>query len=405
MPQTYPFKTLPGPKRRPIAGLALSALVALPYVAYFLAFYEYWWRGITNLERMAQDPSEFWIFFGLLAGLLLISPLTWKLLNVGRRMRRLDALTLLERDPRAPVLFLRAFTDDDLPDTAIIGMTRTIEQRLAKVLEPIGPIICIGRPGERHPELGAARFYVPDEAWQKAVEYFMRRAAAVVIMVSMSRGVLWEVDQALKKVEPQRLLLCFPYVLPKARRAWWLPYVRMIKNFRYSKKILVRMTEERQERYQNFREFATAQTALEFPASLGNAVFIDFLADRTPRLLLSLPYVLMVNRDPDELNVQPDYKRTVRPFLEKRLGLKIVPPFPERFLTDRKALKHALCGLVLLYGTFVLTPLGNWAAIKFLSVPLFLGLGIFLALAMRTLDKQSSSLPTYTGADGQKSGH
>lgn len=386
MPQTYPFKTLPGPKRRPIAGLAVSALAALPFVGLFLFVQKNFWRDITRFESAIQDPSETWIFLAAIPVLLLIFPIAWKLFNLGLRMRRLDALALLERDSRAPVLFLRAFTDDDLPDTAVTGMTRTIEERLAKILKTIGPVICIGRPGEKHPELGAARFYVPDEAWQAAVEYFMQRAAAVVILVGVSRGVLWEVDNALKEVAVQRLLLCFPYILPKARRDWWLPYVRMIRSFRYSKKMLVRMTEERLERYENFRRFAAEQAALELPRAPGNTVFVDFMADRTPRLLPSLPYVLMVNLKGDESNVQPDYKRTVRPFLEKQLGIRIVPPLLERFLTSRSALKLALGGLFLLYGTFVMMPLGDtWAAIKFLTFPMFLGFSAVFVMAIRKL--------------------
>jgi len=73
MPKTYPFKTLSGRKRRTIAGLALSISVSLPYIAFSVAFYEYWWRSMLNLEHMAQVTFGFWDLFGLFADTALLA--------------------------------------------------------------------------------------------------------------------------------------------------------------------------------------------------------------------------------------------------------------------------------------------------------------------------------------------
>ena len=111
-------------------------------------------------------------------------------------------------------------------------------------------------------------------------------------------------------------------------------------------------------------------------------------ADRTPRLLPSLPCVLMVNLNGDESNVQPDYRRTVRPFLEKQLGIRIVPPMLERFFTSRGTLKLALGGLFLLYASFVMMPLGDSrAAVKFLMAPMFIAFSLLIVQAIRKMKK------------------
>ena len=173
------------------------------------------------------------------------------------------------------------------------------------------------------------------DEWQNAIRYFLDRAAAVVIIVGQSQGVLWEVDQALKTVDPCRLLIGFPYSLSMARRPWWLPYARFVRNFHYSLSVLSVMTGDREGRYQTFRSRVMADMSLELPASPGDSVFIDFLSSRVPRLLPSRPHVLMVNSYRDELDVQPDYKRTVRPFVEKLLGRALTPSRLESIHTDR----------------------------------------------------------------------
>ena len=46
---------------------------------------------------------------------------------------------------------------------------RTPEQELADILEHVGPVVAVGKPGEPLPELGAARLYVSHDEWQGKV--------------------------------------------------------------------------------------------------------------------------------------------------------------------------------------------------------------------------------------------
>jgi hypothetical protein len=131
----------------------------------------------------------------------------------GRRLRQPDAPSVLARDPRPPVLFLRSFRDEDIVDLTSRtgrGSMRRSEEALCTALRRVGPVIAIGRPGEHLPETGAARLYVGDHDWQKAVRHFLAQAAAVVIVVGTSPGVWWEIDAALESVDRRRLLFFFP---------------------------------------------------------------------------------------------------------------------------------------------------------------------------------------------------
>ena len=93
----------------------------------------------------------------------------------------------------------------------------TPEQEMARILQRLGPVVAIGKPGEPLPELGAARLYVAHERWQERVGELMRAASLVVIRVGASAGVLWEIKQAPASVPHQRLVLAFlgaPVIAP-----------------------------------------------------------------------------------------------------------------------------------------------------------------------------------------------
>jgi len=138
-----------------------------------------------------------------------------------RRAQRLDAFSadeVLRRDRRAPVLYLRSFADDgaaafERAQPGWRGRWRhrlgfaTPEQELADLLDSVGPLVAIGKPGESLPELGAARLYVGHDRWQAEVLQLIGRSALVVLRLGESAGVLWELEQVLALVPRQRLIL------------------------------------------------------------------------------------------------------------------------------------------------------------------------------------------------------
>ena len=71
----------------------------------------------------------------------------------------------------------------------------------------IGPVIAIGRPGERLPSLGAARFYVSHDRWQETVAAILRVAQLVVWTTGTTDGLRWEISHIIEKVAPEKLVL------------------------------------------------------------------------------------------------------------------------------------------------------------------------------------------------------
>ena len=116
------------------------------------------------------------------------------------------------------VLYLRSFGDDATAGKGVSAwgpswMTFapfTEEEQLVNVLNELGPVTAIGKPGERLPQLGAQRLYVPDTAWRDTVSSLMETARLVVLRSGATAGVSWEAEHALQSVSLPRLVVLFP---------------------------------------------------------------------------------------------------------------------------------------------------------------------------------------------------
>jgi hypothetical protein len=138
-----------------------------------------------------------------------------RIYNSARRAELLSAPA--RHDDRAPVLYLRRFSDDETAanpgtDAGPLHMAafRTEEEELAAVLNEIGPSTALGRPGEQLPQLGVAREYVADADWQSRVDSLMRAARLVVIRMGRSENVTWELANARRALQPNQLVLLVP---------------------------------------------------------------------------------------------------------------------------------------------------------------------------------------------------
>lgn len=88
-----------------------------------------------------------------------------------------------------------------------VGM-ETSEEQLAHFFRKHGPFLAIGKPSETFSSPGALRIYVRDDKWQDTVLEILERCKAVVLQPAKTRGIWWEVEQVLKLVKPQRILMC-----------------------------------------------------------------------------------------------------------------------------------------------------------------------------------------------------
>ena len=132
----------------------------------------------------------------------------------GRKERAAHAAAATASDPRPPVVYLRSFEDDEvLANTNIVEgfiQLTTEEEQYARVLNRIGPFLAIGDPREALPDLGAARIYVGNDDWRSRVEALLDRARLVVLRLSATEGLLWELRTVIARSDPGKLLILVP---------------------------------------------------------------------------------------------------------------------------------------------------------------------------------------------------
>jgi hypothetical protein len=202
---------------------------------------------------------------GLGAGLYLLSR---GLRAYGRRLRLADAATRLRHDPRPPVVYLRSFQDDEV---TYYRQGETLEELLMAVFRKVGPFVAIGRPNEKLPPLGAARFQIPGEDWKQTATELMDRAGLIVLRPGETDGVLWEVRaimERLKSTGPRKLLITLVPELEAGRKS--------------SRKGNIA---ERMRRYERFRELTKSLFPCPLPPIGEKALFIGFEADWSPVVL------------------------------------------------------------------------------------------------------------------------
>src|SRR5205823_937372 len=91
------------------------------------------------------------------------------------------------------------------------------------------PVIAIGQPGERLPKLGAARKYVKGPDWQHEVIRLLNACRFACFVLGSSRGLLWELQQAVSYCQPQRVLLIIPPDNASQMASAWDAFVEEVR--------------------------------------------------------------------------------------------------------------------------------------------------------------------------------
>jgi hypothetical protein len=163
---------------------------------------------------------------------MLIVPIASLFLVRGLRHMTLRAPELRMIDPRAPVLILRQFRDDQIVS---IGKNwekiwsrpsrwfrqPSFEELIAEEVEGIGPPLIIGAPGESLPPLGAARDYLADPDWKSVVGRLIKEAALVVVILGETENLLWEFRTAIDQNRSDRVVLIVPPIKEKELQVRW----------------------------------------------------------------------------------------------------------------------------------------------------------------------------------------
>jgi hypothetical protein len=206
------------------------ALVSLSLLLEGFAFYALlgWGEALSESAERALPPLPGFsadrivtIAAGvalIAAGLAISFGVSRLLLRIARRCRIKARRLTLERaedvvagDNRAPVLFLRSFAEDQLPLRAarvpwfLRGFDPgsehgSLEEMLVLNLTYVGPVVATGDPAQREAPVGAARWRITHDEWQRFVEEQIRRAGLIVIGLAETAGLRWEVD-AVRRIE------------------------------------------------------------------------------------------------------------------------------------------------------------------------------------------------------------
>jgi hypothetical protein len=140
---------------------------------------------------------------GFLYGVLALADWLWDRSRLAGQLTLQEALLL---DQRAPILFLRSFQDDQvslkaakLPtylralDPGLVA--HRFEELLVQDLSYVGPVVAIGNPRDFQRPIGASREYLDNRDWHDEVLQYMKQSRAIVVSLSETHGLEWELTQ------------------------------------------------------------------------------------------------------------------------------------------------------------------------------------------------------------------
>ncbi|MBI1916400.1 MAG: hypothetical protein HYS12_16955 [Planctomycetes bacterium] len=172
-------------------------------------------------------------------GAFVIGGIGMALQGAGRKMFAARAVEQIRGDTRPPTLLLRSFADDEMivPGQSPLkggiymaplgGMDETLEQQTARVFSAVGPVIAIGRPGERLPPLGFGRMWVRHDRWKQVVQRLLAECQRVIMFLGDLKGrdgLEWEVDQVFTHCRPEQVILIVPPVGETGVQSRWRKY-------------------------------------------------------------------------------------------------------------------------------------------------------------------------------------
>ncbi|MFI6094416.1 hypothetical protein ACIA8G_02620 [Lentzea sp. NPDC051213] len=199
----------PRPRWRRPVFMMVTAIGYTLLIAGFMAVV-----AVTRTMEIPWDVKGFMLIGGVIA-----IASAYYVLRYSRPRSAKAAAQVLQAEWRKPVLYLRAF-DDDQHAAVVDGILGSLasglltihsrEEQLVGALGAFGPVIAVGRPGEPLPQLGAARFYLPFDDWQPGVLRLMELSQLIVLRLGEGEGLRWEIEQARATQPPGKLMLLVP---------------------------------------------------------------------------------------------------------------------------------------------------------------------------------------------------
>lgn len=258
-------------------------------------------------------------------------------------------MSVLRRDSRPPIVYLRSFSDDNAYDLNLSGFVAnsfglgrhyglmrllgplanvhplrllrlfrghggdTSEEQLSVFFRNRGPFIAIGQPGEWLAKGGASRLYIGHDEWQSVVNNLLERSQIVILQPGKTEGVWWEMMQTFSNVDSRKLLvslLGLGEVAPPPT-----------KSFRLTKASAHEALKPKE--WAEFQERMKSRLNVSLLDATGGAAFMCFEDGMAP-MFLPVHY-----RSPllwPILTIGVNFKKTFAPFLTRLDGQPPVPP-------------------------------------------------------------------------------
>lgn len=240
------------------------------------------------------------VVFLIIHVLLLVASIVF-LPRIAARVRRLQRARLkraedvLAEDPRPPVVYLRAFSEDSTgrdpgPHSRVGPMTTygivvpqepvSFEAELSRKLKAVGPFVGLGKPSRGPPVGGAARLETPYDDWQRTVIGLLKRCRLVLFRAGDTESLRWEMGQVVRLVPPERIIF----------------YLQIGSETDAA---------VQQARYNRFRRTVEMFLPVRLPETRGRNSFLHFTGDWEPRLSRTLARVLAEKELPEKGSRRP----------------------------------------------------------------------------------------------------
>lgn len=159
-------------------------------------------REVVNLGDAALQVT-------IIVSAIVLAPVAVAIANLllrwGQNRIRFSIEQITAVDARPPILFLRAFRDDQV---ALANPHYTLLGRFFAIATPrlsldhillnegtlYGPVVALGNPSDPLPPYGVARGYVSDARWKDTVAALAKDALAVILCVDDTDSMWWEID-------------------------------------------------------------------------------------------------------------------------------------------------------------------------------------------------------------------
>ena len=88
----------------------------------------------------------------------------------------------------------------------------TFEESLVTAASAYGPVVALGKPGQKLTPIGAARELVSEGTWTDSIDALVRDSVAIIAVVGDTPGLLWEFGHLRVRTSFHKLLLIVPPV-------------------------------------------------------------------------------------------------------------------------------------------------------------------------------------------------